>query len=156
MPRDGAPPAGGQADGRPKHPSLQVGPAPRLLTPSRTLAANSEHSPARCRVSFCAEAASYIAGPYNQEADDPSPGPDGHGRPVLRYSQSQVQAVRLELRAVVGRCPAWGQINRTPEAPRFEWVRATLLLYEGRQLSIVFEDAGEPVRHIIDFWPLAA
>ena len=64
--------------------------------------------------------------------------------------------MELEQRAVVGWGPAWGQVNQTPAAPRYEWVPALLLLYEDRRLSVVFEDEGQPVRHCIDFCPLLA
>jgi hypothetical protein len=114
--------------------------------------------------SFFVDAAGARPGPYDPARDDPFP-LGGAPRPVLAAGGAALAAVDLAARAVAAVFPAArGQVNAVPGRWAPEWVPATFVLYaggpaawggpDGAAFTVVFEDAGAPARHAMDFFEL--
>jgi len=110
------------------------------------------------------------SGPYNSQRDDPFPDASGP-RPVVTYVGQSILPAHMEERpvgAVVSN--AQGQINRDPDVWSPEMVQATVVVYDydlvasntvrdvdidgatKAVFSVIFEDQGEPCRHVMDFF----
>ena len=64
--------------------------------------------------------------------------------------------VDMRSRPVLARCRCQGRINHDPFNYRPLWVPAQLILYERPEpmFSVLFDDRGERIKHIMDFTPV--
>lgn len=111
------------------------------------------------KVSFMVSPSICWMGKYDQGRDDPQvfENPGAHVvRPIVKFTGEGATVVRVEERDVVATyAECLGQINQIPRMWDPEWVGATMVVYGEEEkvysFSVIFQDLGERVRHIIDF-----
>lgn len=131
-------------------------PRPRLVACKVT---GDPNVPAN-ETSFRAQAAGMRLGRWNgigtwHEAEEEEEEEEEEFRPILNFNGLPT-LVDMRSRPVLARFRCQGRINHDPFNYRPLWVPAQLILYERPEpmFSVLFDDRGERIKHIMDFTPV--